>query len=258
MTQLYLIRHAEAMAAIKGFIGDGGLSSLGVVQAERLRDRLEATKEIAADVLITSTFPRAHQTAEIIAPALGLPPILDDAIQELRPGEADGMPVEMFRKTFGEVDFMHNPYRPLAPSGENWGQFMLRVGEALDRIVRKYAGKTIVLVCHGGVIDGSFLYFFKMSAWTLPPARFYTRNASITHWQQLTSEINEEKYWHLIKYNDAFHLHDIGTTAQIPWGRILKNPASDSDADRPSVPLQTETFGAKERPGDAAATLESL
>src|SRR6266852_7381270 len=194
MTQLYLIRHAEAMAAIKGFIGDGGLSPLGVMQAERLRARLEATKEIAADVLISSTFPRAHKTADIIAPALGLPLILDDAIQELRPGEADGMPVEMFRKKYGEADFIQNPYRPLAPGGENWGQFMLRVGEALDRIVRKYEGKTIVLVCHGGVIDGSFLYFFKMSAWTLPPARFYTRNTSITHWRQLTSEVSEEKY----------------------------------------------------------------
>ncbi|HEV2659387.1 MAG TPA: histidine phosphatase family protein, partial [Ktedonobacteraceae bacterium] len=49
MTQLYLIRHGEALSAIKGFVGDGGLSPLGVQQAEQLRDRLLATKEIAAD-----------------------------------------------------------------------------------------------------------------------------------------------------------------------------------------------------------------
>lgn len=245
MTQLYLIRHAEAMAAIKGFIGDGGLSPLGVTQAERLRDRLAATKEIEADVLIASTFPRAQQTAEIIAPALELPLQLDEAIQELRPGEADGMPLETFRKTYGQVNFMQNPYQPIAPGGENWGQFVLRVGEALDRIVRTYEGKTVVLVCHGGIIDGSFLYFFKMGAWTLPPARLYTRNTSITHWKQLASEIPEEKNWHLMKYNDAFHLYDIGTTDRIPWSNILNHPASD--ADRPAVPLQTETFEAKDR-----------
>ena len=245
MTQLYLIRHAEAMSAIKGFIGDGGLSPLGKMQAERLRARLEATKEIAADVLIASTFPRAQQTADIIAPALGLPLILDESIQELRPGEADGMTLERFRKTFGEADFMQNPYRPIAPGGENWGQFMLRVGEALDRIVREYDGKTIVLVCHGGVIDGSLLYFFKMSAWTPPPTRFYTRNTSITHWKQLTSATEEEKSWHLMKYNDAFHLYDIGTEARIPWAHIQNHPASD--ADRPAVPLQTETFEAKDK-----------
>lgn len=244
MTQLYLIRHAEAMAAIKGFIGDGGLSPLGVTQAGRLRDRLAATKEIEADVLIASTLPRARQTAEIIAPALGLSPLLDDALQELRPGEAEGMTVEAYRKTYGEVDFTRNPYQPVAPGGENWGQFILRMGEALDRIVRTYEGKTIVLVCHGGIIDGSFLYFFKVSAWTLPPANFYTRNTSITHWKQLPSEIHEEQTWHLMKYNDAFHLYDIGTPARIPWSHILNHPASD--VDRPAVPLQTETRDAKD------------
>lgn len=248
MTQLYLIRHAEAMAAIKGFVGDGGLSPLGVMQARRLRDRLAASGEIAADVLIASTFPRARQTAEIIAPALDLPILFDDTIQELRPGEADGMPVEQFRQRFGEPDYEEDPYRPMAPGGENWGQFMLRVGSALDRIVREYVGKTIVLVCHGGVIDGSFLYFFKVSAWTLPRARFYTRNTSITQWLQIPSEKNE-LHWHLIKYNDAFHLHDIGTPAHIPWGDILTKPASDQD--RPSVPIESESFSAREQSGDA-------
>jgi probable phosphoglycerate mutase len=232
------------MAAIKGFIGDGGLSPLGVTQAERLCDRLAASKEIEADVLIASTFPRARQTAEIIAPALGLSPLFDDTIQELRPGEADGMPVEDYRKTYGEVDFLRNPYKPIAPGGENWAQFMLRVGEALDRIVRQYEGKTIVLVTHGGVIDGSLLYFFKTSAWTPPPAHFGTRNTSITHWKYMASVDSEEKFWHLMKYNDTFHLYDIGTPSRIPWSQILNHPASD--ADRPAVPLQTEPTPAKD------------
>jgi len=248
MTHLYLIRHAEAMSAIKGFIGDGGLSPLGIVQAERLRDRLAATKEIAADVLISSTFPRARQTAEIIAPALGVQLALDDSIQELRPGKAEGLAVSVFREKFGSVNFEKNPFRPIAPGGESWGQFILRVGTALDRIVREHERKTIVLVCHGGVIDGSFVYFFKMSAWTPPPAGFYTRNTSITYWRQLTSGTNEKR-WHLIKYNEAFHLHDISTSAHIPWGQISARPASDGD--RPSVPLPTESSEAIEQSGDA-------
>jgi 2,3-bisphosphoglycerate-dependent phosphoglycerate mutase len=238
MTNLYLIRHGEAMSAIHGFIGDGGLSPLGVQQAQRLRDRLGATREIAADVLIASTLARARQTAEIIAPALGLPLILDDSIQELRPGEAEGMDEKTFREKLGMVNFENEPYRPMAPGGESWGQFMQRVGSALDRIVREHAGKTIVLVCHGGVIDGSFLYFFRMSAWTPPQTRFYTRNTSITQWQLFTSA-RDEKHWHLIKYNDAFHLRDIGAPAAIPWGQLLARPASDRD--RPAVPLPSES-----------------
>jgi len=242
MTHLYLIRHGEALSAIKGLIGDTGLSPLGILQAERLRDRLAATKEIEPDVLIASTLPRARQTAEIVAPAFGaLPLLLDDEIQELRPGLADGMTEEEYDKKYGFPDFTNNPFQVVAPEGENWGQFMLRVGTALDRIIREHEGKTIVLFCHGGIIDGSFLFFFRMSSLSVPPAGFYTRNTSITHWHRVTwkrRNDQESTRWRLINYNDAVHLYDIGTPERIAWHNLLKRPASDGD--RPTVPLETE------------------
>jgi probable phosphoglycerate mutase len=111
MTNLYLIRHGE-MQPIKDFVRDDGLSALGKIQAERLRDRLAGTQEIKADILIASTLPRARQTAEIIAPALHLAPILDDDLQELRAGEAIGLPIEEFEKKYQEVDYEETP--PLA------------------------------------------------------------------------------------------------------------------------------------------------
>ena len=77
-----------------------------------------------------------------------------------------------------------------------------------------------------------------MSAWTPPPVGFGTRNTSITHWKQLPSLPDEERRWHLMKYNDTFHLRDIGSEERIPWHGLLPFPASD--VDRPSVPLQTE------------------
>jgi probable phosphoglycerate mutase len=161
-THLYLIRHGEAWTVktrvVAGMRGDGGLTPLGQEQARRLRDRLRATGEIRADVLLASTLPRARQTAEIIAPAFGLPIIWDDDLHEIRPGdEVDGLPEEEFFARYGRPDFEQDPFRPLAPGGENWAQFILRICTTLDRIVREYAGKTIVLVCHGGVIDTTFI-----------------------------------------------------------------------------------------------------
>src|SRR3954454_11419139 len=179
-TNLYFIRHGEAMAVkthvVAGLHGDAGLTPLGHEQAARLRDRLIATHEIAADVLIASTPPRAHQPAEILAPDFGLPIIFDDELQELRPGEADGLPEEEFRERYGRPDLEHNPFRPLSPGGENWGQFVLRVGTVIDRIIRTYAGQTVVLVCHGGVIDCTFLYFFGLPTLALPPFGFTPHN----------------------------------------------------------------------------------
>src|SRR2546425_2853701 len=115
MTHLYLIRHAEAIAAVQDIIGDTDLTPLGITQAEHLRDRLAATGEIAADVLIASTFVRARQTAEIIAPALGLPVVFDDEVQELRDGAAEGMRFDEYRAKFGEVNPRETPFRAVAP-----------------------------------------------------------------------------------------------------------------------------------------------
>lgn len=240
MTQLYLIRHGEAYGNVEpllaGMKGDKGLTQRGVLQVEHLRNRLAATHEIQADVLIASTLPRARQTAELIAPALNLPIIFDDDVQELKLGEADGMLTSDAWDRFGKPDFDGQPLRPIAPGGEGWGQFMLRVGSALSRITRTYAGKTIVIVCHGGVIDGSFIYFMQTPSLIVPPIEFNTHNTSITHWHYL--KIENRPRWRLERYNDATHLRDIGTIESLRWSGIAPEPLSGSD--HPSVPIPTE------------------
>src|SRR5260370_16829437 len=140
MTDLFLIRHGEALGAIHNLIGDTRLSPLGIIQAEHLRDRLAATGEIAADVLISSTFIRARQTAEIIAPALGLPIVFDDEVQELRDGAADGMPINPYKPKFAELNFREPPFRHATPNSASWGVFALRAAMALDRITRQHEG----------------------------------------------------------------------------------------------------------------------
>ena len=234
MTDLFLIRHGEALGAIHNLIGDTRLSPLGIIQAEHLRDRLAATGEIAADVLISSTFIRARQTAEIIAPALGLPIVFDDEVQELRDGAADGMPIDAYKAKFGEVNFRETPFRHAAPNSESWGVFALRAAMALDRITRQHEGKTIVVVCHGGVIGVSFLYFFGMSTIQLPLVGLDTYNTSITHWSR-RSYNNRPARWWLVRYNDDMHLRDIQSTVRIPWEAISARRAEG--AKQPAMPL---------------------
>lgn len=240
MTHLYLIRHGEAVVNVQpimgGMRGDVGLTPRGVAQAERLRDRLAATHEIKADVLIVSTLPRARQTAEIIAPALGVPMTFDDDVQELRIGEADGLSLKEAWDRFGVPDFRKYPFRPIAPGGENWGQFILRVGATLDRIAREHRGKTVVIVCHGGVIDGSFIYFFGINSLSLPEVELFTHNTSITHWEQ--HHLDGIARWRLRVYNDTTHLRDIGAVEGIRWTSFKPEP--DTGTGRPSVPLPTE------------------
>ncbi|MEI7770011.1 MAG: histidine phosphatase family protein [Chloroflexales bacterium] len=234
MTHLYLIRHGEAEANIKpivaGMKGDAGLTPRGRSQAERLRDRLARTAEIAIDVLIASTLPRARQTAEIIQPALGLPIIFDDAVQELYTGEADGMTNAEAWAKYGTPDFDAAPLRPIAPGGESWGSFTLRVAAALTRITSEHADKRIMIVCHGGVIDNSFTHFFQMPSLVLPPTDFHTRNTSITHWERV--DRRGRLLWRLNSYNDIEHLHGIGAFESVRW--------EDIDPSHIASPVPTE------------------
>ncbi len=237
MTHLYLIRHGQAISAAENFIGNTGLSPLGVRQAERLRDRLAATGEIAADVLIASTFLRAKETAEIVAPALGKPIIFDDEVQEWRNGETGNFTVEEFEAQFKAVPFELRPFFQITPQAESWTQFVFRAGTALSRITREYDGKTIVIVCHGGIIDSAFIYFLGLSSLHFPRAFFDTRNTSITHWFR-DSFAGLPPSWILGSYNDSMHLRDLEAAVRIPWQALTTKPVGSSD---PSVvPTEAE------------------
>ena len=252
VTHLYLIRHGEAycnvppFTTVAGMKGDEGLTQHGRQQAERLRDRLAATHEIAADVIIASTLPRARQTAEIVQPALGLPILFDDDVQELRPGEWDGLPWAEVKDKL--PNFRKDPFAPVAPGAETWAQFVLRVGAALDRIAKEHDGKTIAVFCHGGVIDASLVLFFGLPTLTPPWARVHTRNTSITHWRQEQHDENwgnvvhtSAAFWRLMSYGDDLHTRDLDKPERTGWAPLAPQGRDEEQrGDEPAVPLPTE------------------
>jgi probable phosphoglycerate mutase len=211
-TNLYLIRHGEAHsnveAVIGGMRGDRGLTERGVAQAQALARRL-ATGEIAADVLYASTLPRARMTAEYVAEALKLPIEWDDDLHELRPGDADGLRVEVAREQFETFNhFLVEPYAPIAPGGESWGTFQARTSAALERLILRHQDQSIVVVAHGGTIEMSFLYLLELGPQARLRTAFHVRNTAITHWRQVESYAGRRE-WQLIVHNDHRHLLEL-------------------------------------------------
>jgi probable phosphoglycerate mutase len=207
-THLYIIRHGEAYtnveSVIGGIKGDRGLTERGIEQAAALARRL-AGGEIAADVLYASTLPRARMTAEHVAAALDLPIEWDDDLQELRPGESDGMRVEDARAKFaGFSVFLREPFTPIAPGGESWGSFQARTSAALERIITRHQDRTIVVVAHGGTIEVSFLYMLGLGPQARARNAFHGQNTAITHWRH--HELFGRQEWQLVAHNDHRHL----------------------------------------------------
>jgi probable phosphoglycerate mutase len=212
-TRLVLIRHGESNVSVDRVIGGArtcsGLSELGRLQAVRLRDRLADTDEIRPDVLIASHYARAIETAEIIAPALGGREVLvDEGFGEHDPGpELDGMPFDEYIDRFGMPDWAGDPHHEVFAGGETTAEFHLRVGAALSRVLREHVGGTIVVSCHGGVVDAVFRQLLNTPQ--IGGFALYTLNTSIT-------EFSRPSRGHtvLLRYNDASHL--AGLPAETP------------------------------------------
>jgi probable phosphoglycerate mutase len=214
-TRLVLIRHGESQVTVDGVVGGprtcSGLSPLGRRQAAALRDRLARTGEVRADVLLSSTMPRAAETAEIIAPALGgLVVEQVDALVERLPGACDGMTWEDYRAEYRGDDWVFSIYEPLSPGGESFAEFQVRAAAALHQIASSLAGRTVVIACHGGIIESSMVAFLGVPPWTGSGA-MHQPNTSITEWA-LDPEARGHRGavpWRLVRYNDAAHLAEL-------------------------------------------------
>jgi probable phosphoglycerate mutase len=209
-----LVRHGEAVCNVSGVcggpIGCEGLTDRGRGQVEALRDRLAETGELArVDALYASVLPRAIETAELLSPALAthrdgrsVPELVTECgLCELHPGKADGMTWAEFTVEFGDLDWVADPGRVIAPGGESWTGFVNRVAESLDTLVVRHSGQLVVVACHAGVIEASLLAKVPVAG-GLEGARLQlrTHHASLTTW-----EIDEGR-WRLLAYNDAAHL----------------------------------------------------
>lgn len=214
MTRLIYVRHGESNTTVARVIGGPrtctGLSSLGVRQAEALRDRWIAAPEFTPDIVIASHFPRARQTAEIVAQAFGDPSIVVDAgFGEHDPGVAcDGMTMADFVDRFGTTSWEEDPFGVTFPGGETIADFHYRVGASVRRLVDEHAGSTVLVACHGGVIDTVLRQALK----TAPTGGFNinTLNTSITE-----LELVRPNRWSLRRYGDTAHLHGLPVVTDV-------------------------------------------
>lgn len=206
-TRLVLVRHGESVATVERRIGGPrtcvGLSELGVRQAERLATRLAETHEVVCDALYSSGYPRARQTAQVLAPVLDCDVRVEDGFGEHDPGPVcDGMSFDDFVATHGRPDWESDPYAVTFPDGETVADFHHRVLSTLRVVLDRHAGGSVMVVCHGGVVD-TVLRAALRAPWT-GMFELYTTNTSMT---ELISVAPGR--WRLVRYNDGAHLRGL-------------------------------------------------
>ena len=161
MTELILIRHGETdwnrELRFQGQV-DVPLNATGHEQARRLALRL-ASDAVAADHLVSSDLVRTRQTAQpvldALLPQLRIEAITDPDLREQNFGVVDGMRVPDIKARHPEAwaQWLRFQADSGMPGGETTRQFHARAMAALHRLAQRHAGRTVVVVTHGGVLD---------------------------------------------------------------------------------------------------------
>ena len=157
--KLYVVRHGQTVWNADNRIcgqTDIELDETGILQAQALgRDK----KLDEVDIIITSPLKRACRTARFIKGDRDIPIITDIRLTEQNYGIYEGMDRGTPGFLENKTNFAYN-----YPGG---GESMLRLGHRiyslLEDLKEKYPGKTLLLVCHGGVCRMIRTYFQDMT-----------------------------------------------------------------------------------------------
>jgi broad specificity phosphatase PhoE len=169
---LFLIRHGETVgnASRTVQLPDSPLSARGLVQAERLAQRLAAA---GIAHIVSSDFARTRSTAEALRRLTGAPLTFEPLLQERNFGDLRGTPYAELG-----LDMFAPDYAP--PSGESWPVFHARVDRAWAR-VQVLAATTdgnLAVVTHGLVCRSLAERHLRLPAGLVAPERW--ENTSLT------------------------------------------------------------------------------
>jgi len=205
VTRIILIRHGQSASNAEGWLSGqescGGLTNLGVAQAEALRARLSADESMQPDAVLVSTMQRAVHTAEIISEPFGMVPEQHADLMERTSGEAEGLTIAQYTDKYGIAPWS-DWENPLSPGGESGLAFADRVTAATDRVVNEYRGKTVWVVCHGGVIMVTAVRRWPGASFDLRQLPVASpQNTSVSEWQ-----VDIDSNWRMSRFADDTHL----------------------------------------------------
>lgn len=156
--KLYIARHGETAWNAENRVSgrtDIPLTQRGMEQA-RLLARNAMDKGI--EVIIASPLLRARQTAQAVSDAIGVDIEIDERLIELDFGIYEGA-----HRDDPGFQYTRAQFPTRYPGGESAFQLAHRVYACLEDVKAKYAGKTVLLVCHGGVCRMVRSYFMDLS-----------------------------------------------------------------------------------------------
>lgn len=152
--QVYLVRHGESEANIKGLfsgVTNTPLSTKGIEQAVGAGLKLSDNK---FDAIYSSPLSRAYETAESIAKFNEIEINIADGLVEMNFGIFEGLTYSQIQETYPEMteQWQLNPVSFKFPEGESLLDLFNRTMECYQGIISNFKGEKLLIVAHSGVI----------------------------------------------------------------------------------------------------------
>lgn len=204
--RLILVRHAKTLDNIADrFCGwtDSALSEEGLEAAEQLAAFIRETYP-QIDYLYSSPLQRARITAGLIGLAIRREVIEEEGLKEIHFGDIEGLSRAEFKDGYPSEYEIWSTTHDISyrwPGGESRAEFHQRVRTAVDHMIGRHPGRTVLAVSHGGCIAGYVAAMIDggLDAWR-------DRNPDNC---SVTEIVFDDGRAELIRFNDTGFLHPV-------------------------------------------------
>ena len=200
VTRVIVVRHGETewnvAARIQGH-RDSDLTAQGREQARAIAARLASER---IDALVSSDLGRAADTARAIAQRCALEMTLDARLRERAFGAGEGMTYEECDRAYPGAFARIRNVDPdfVIPGGESRRQFHERVRGAFDSLAAAHAGRTLVIVTHGGVLATFFRHVHGIGLEVAHPIAITNASYNVLRF--------DSGRWSVVTWDDSAHL----------------------------------------------------
>jgi 2,3-bisphosphoglycerate-dependent phosphoglycerate mutase len=154
-TTIYMVRHAES-PFIFGQEKERGLSEEGLADSKRIAKLFD---DIEINCMVSSSYTRAIQTVQYLAHKKKLPIV---EYEELRERQIKGLDykapweqlLKAIERSFEDIDFSLD-------GGESTMKAQQRAIPIIEKLLREYEGKNIVIGTHGNIMTIIMNYYNK-------------------------------------------------------------------------------------------------
>lgn len=211
MTRIILVRHGQTpWNADKIFRGtvDVPLNDAGREEAELAGEWLQ--KE-AIHAAYSSPLSRARDTAAAICRHHHLQVADLPGLTDLNYGEWQGLKLTEVQQVYADLyrQWLHAPHTVRFPRGETLEEVLVRSWAAVEEVVGRHPGQTVLLAAHrvvNKVLIARFLGLDNSHFW-----RIGQDTTAINHFQLVGDT------WHIISINDHCHLRSVKRGAYVDF-----------------------------------------